>query len=60
MPREDSALVEEVRDRLAQVGCPLDEIEVTAERGVVTLKGRSMTWRPSGLPAWPPGRWRAW
>ncbi|MGI6209272.1 MAG: BON domain-containing protein [Anaerolineae bacterium] len=38
-PREDSALVEEVRDRLAQVGCPLDEIEVTAERGVVTLKG---------------------
>ncbi|NPV09603.1 MAG: BON domain-containing protein [Anaerolineae bacterium] len=38
-PRQDSAVVSEVRSRLAEVGCPLDELDVTAERGVVTLRG---------------------
>lgn len=38
-PRADSAIASEVRECLADVGCDVEEIDVTVDRGVVTLEG---------------------
>jgi len=38
-PRPDAAIVEEVRGRLASVGCPVGELDISVEGGVVAIAG---------------------
>lgn len=38
-PRPDAAITEEVRGRLAEVGCSVGDLTVAVERGVVSMQG---------------------
>lgn len=38
-PRPDAAIAAEVQGRLASVGCSIDELDITVERGVVAIAG---------------------